>query len=53
MRPGRAIVFPAWLMHSVPPNRSQGPRLSISFNAMLLEPERILPSTAWQQWQAG
>jgi uncharacterized protein (TIGR02466 family) len=52
VKPGRVIVFPAWLMHSVPPNRSQGPRLSISFNAMLLQPDEVLPPLAWQQWSA-
>ena len=50
---GRVIVFPAWLMHSVPPNRSRRPRLSISFNAMLKDPARVLPPTAWSEWAQG
>ena len=50
---GRMIVFPAWLMHSVPPNRSRNPRVSISFNAMLKHPERVLPPTAWREWAQG
>ena len=28
----RAIMFPAWLWHSVEPNQSNEPRISISFN---------------------
>ena len=30
--PGRIIIFPAWLWHSVEPNQSQDIRISISFN---------------------
>ena len=30
--PGRIIMFPAWLWHSVEPNQSNGIRISISFN---------------------
>ena len=28
----RAIIFPAWLWHSVDPNESNEPRISVSFN---------------------
>ncbi len=31
---GSLIIFPSWLRHSVPPNRSAEERVSISFNAM-------------------
>lgn len=32
--PGSLIIFPSWLKHSVPLNRSNEERVSISFNAM-------------------
>ena len=28
------VLFPAWLKHSVDPNRSRGLRMSIAFNLM-------------------
>jgi uncharacterized protein (TIGR02466 family) len=34
---GRLVVFPAWLRHSVPPNRGEGERMSIAFNLMFAE----------------
>ena len=34
VKPGRLVIFPAWLRHSVDPNLSQEPRMSISFNLM-------------------
>lgn len=34
VQPGRLVLFPAWLRHSVDPNRSQEQRMSISFNLM-------------------
>ncbi len=34
VRPGRLIMFPAWLKHAVPPNNSQRERISIAFNLM-------------------
>ena len=30
--PGRIIMFPAWLWHSVEPNKSDNTRISVSFN---------------------
>ncbi|MBM3538651.1 MAG: hypothetical protein FJX55_12560 [Alphaproteobacteria bacterium] len=33
-RPGRLLLFPAWLGHSVPVNRSPEVRVSISYNLM-------------------
>ncbi len=35
VEPGRIIMFPAWLRHSVPINRSNGDRISIAFNLMV------------------
>jgi ectoine hydroxylase-related dioxygenase (phytanoyl-CoA dioxygenase family) len=32
---GRVIIFPAWLRHSVPANRSNAERISIAFNLMV------------------
>ena len=34
IKPGRMVMFPAWLVHSVPVNRSPQERISISFNIM-------------------
>jgi len=34
-KPGRLLLFPAWLRHSVRPNYSAEERVSISFNVML------------------
>lgn len=31
---GTLLLFPSWLEHSVPPNRSNQPRMSVSFNIM-------------------
>ncbi len=31
---GTLLLFPSWLEHSVPPNRSNEPRISVSFNIM-------------------
>lgn len=35
VRPGRLVMFPAWLRHSVPPNKSDEERISIAVNLML------------------
>lgn len=34
VKPGRMVLFPAWLTHSVPVNRSDQERVSIAFNLM-------------------
>jgi uncharacterized protein (TIGR02466 family) len=34
VQPGRLVVFPAWLRHSVPGNRGDGERMSVAFNVM-------------------
>lgn len=34
VEPGDLLIFPAWLPHSVAPNESSQPRVTISFNAM-------------------
>ncbi len=35
VKAGRMILFPAWLRHSVPVNRSNADRISIAFNLMV------------------
>lgn len=37
VKPGRMVMFPAWLRHSVDPNRGRGQRMSIAFNLMLAD----------------
>ena len=34
-KPGRMLLFPSWLRHSVQPNYGNEERVSISFNVML------------------
>lgn len=34
VKPGRLVIFPSWLGHSVPVNRSSHERVSIAFNLM-------------------
>jgi uncharacterized protein (TIGR02466 family) len=34
VQPGRLVLFPGWLRHSVDPNRGDGVRMSIAFNLM-------------------
>ncbi|NBV50928.1 hypothetical protein EBR78_06890 [bacterium] len=34
-RAGQFVMFESWLRHEVPPNQSQKPRVSISFNYTL------------------
>ncbi|MCI0429810.1 MAG: 2OG-Fe(II) oxygenase family protein [Rhodospirillales bacterium] len=48
---GRFVLFPAWLAHSVPVNRTQGERISISFNAMVSDFEDM-SKPVWRQGSA-
>jgi len=43
---GMILLWPAFLMHFVHPNLSEEPRVSISFNLMVKDPERHLPREA-------
>lgn len=45
---GTLLLFPAWLPHSVDPNRSQIMRISISFNLMLWSDEATGGEPLWQ-----
>lgn len=45
---GDLIVFPAWLKHWVPPNKSPDERISISFNFMFSNYEKTISPPQWQ-----
>ena len=47
IRPGRMVLFPAWLTHSVPVNRSEGLRISIAFNVMF---EHYVENMSQPRW---
>jgi uncharacterized protein (TIGR02466 family) len=44
---GTLLVFPAWLMHSVDPNRSGRERISASFNAMFSPYAETMSPPLW------
>lgn len=46
-RPGRLLIFPAWLRHSVPANDGQTERVSISFNLMFKQFAETLAAPMW------
>jgi uncharacterized protein (TIGR02466 family) len=50
IKEGTLLVFPAWLQHSVSPNRGDRSRISVSFNAMLRSAAEEL---ARPQWDGG
>ena len=37
VQPGRLLLFPAWLYHSVPVNRAREERMSVAANIMFLD----------------
>ena len=45
---GRLILFPAWLSHSVPVNRSHQERVSLSFNVMFSSFTEAMSKPLWQ-----
>lgn len=45
---GRMIVFPAWLVHGVPVNRSERDRISVSFNAMFSSFTETMSAPRWK-----
>ena len=47
VRPGRMVVFPAWLVHSVPANQSSQIRISISFNMMFPDYVEVMSRPKW------
>jgi uncharacterized protein (TIGR02466 family) len=46
-KPGRMVIFPAWLVHSVPVNRSDEERISISFNLMFKDFTENVSKPLW------
>lgn len=45
---GRMIVFPSWLVHGVPANRSGQDRVSFSFNAMFSSFTETMSAPRWK-----
>jgi len=44
---GTLLLFPSWLEHSVPPNRSNQPRISVSFNIMFSSYAEKMSKPLW------
>jgi len=44
---GRMFLFPGWLFHSVPVNRSEAERISISFNVMFTNYTETMSPPLW------
>lgn len=55
LKPGRLVIFPAWFVHSVARNDSDGVRISISFNVMFSSFAEKISRPKWQgiQVRAG
>lgn len=47
-KPGRLLLFPAWLGHSVPVNRSNEDRISISYNLMFRDYADAISPPLWE-----
>jgi uncharacterized protein (TIGR02466 family) len=47
-KPGRLVVFPAWLKHDVPTNLSERERISVSFNLMFPNFTESMSAPLWQ-----
>jgi uncharacterized protein (TIGR02466 family) len=47
VKEGRMVLFPAWLSHSVPVNRSDAERVSISFNIMFTDFTDTMSKPLW------
>ena len=45
---GRLVIFPAWLAHSVAPNRDDAVRISISFNLMFTDFSASMSAPLWR-----
>jgi uncharacterized protein (TIGR02466 family) len=46
-RPGRLVIFPAWMVHSVPMNASDQLRISISFNVVFSNFAKTVATPKW------
>lgn len=47
VRPGRLVIFPSWLRHSVPENTSDEIRISISFNIVFSDFANTIAIPKW------
>jgi uncharacterized protein (TIGR02466 family) len=47
-KPGRFVLFPAWLSHNVPVNRTSQERVSIAFNAMYANFAETMSAPLWK-----
>lgn len=47
-KPGRLLLFPAWLGHSVPVNKSATERISISYNLMFRDYAEEISPPLWE-----
>jgi uncharacterized protein (TIGR02466 family) len=48
IKPGRLVLFPAWLVHSVRVNQSEQDRVTISYNAMFTRFGEHMAKPLWQ-----
>ncbi len=48
VRTGSMVLFPAWIYHSVPENKSAGDRISISFNLMFSAFTETMSRPKWR-----
>ena len=48
VQPGRVVIFPSWLVHSVTPNTSDQIRISISFNMMFTSFAETIAKPKWK-----
>ena len=48
VKPGTLLLFPAWLHHSVPANRSSQSRVSVAFNIMFSQFETDVSPPLWE-----
>lgn len=47
-KPGRLVIFPAWLRHSVPQNTSNEIRISVSFNIVFSDFANTIAKPNWK-----
>jgi uncharacterized protein (TIGR02466 family) len=48
VRPGRLVMFPAWLKHTVPTNTSQNERISVALNLMFRDYVAESSAAMWE-----
>lgn len=48
VKEGMLLIFPAWLPHSVDPNRSKEIRISLSFNLMFTDYTETMSPPSWE-----